>query len=156
MNGNLVEQYAKAAEAPAQAIAGLTRDQLLAFPVLGTWSIQQIVLHLMDSDLIGSDRMKRVAAEERPQLIGYDETAFAQRLSYESVPAEMAAEIFRLNRLATAEILRHLPESAFSRIGRHNERGDVTLEQLLSTYVGHVEHHLKFIRQKRQLLGKPL
>jgi hypothetical protein len=49
-----------------------------AFPVPGTWSIQQIVLHMMDSDLIASDRMKRVIAEDRPTLIGYNETAFSE------------------------------------------------------------------------------
>ena len=38
---------------PGKAIQGLDRADLLAFPVPGTWSIQQIVLHMMDSDLIG-------------------------------------------------------------------------------------------------------
>ena len=83
MNRSHVDQYVAGAAKPAQAIAGLSREQLNAFPVPGTWSIQQIVIHLMDSDLIGADRMKRVAAENRvPTLIGYDETAFAKELFY--------------------------------------------------------------------------
>ncbi len=156
MHRELIEKYAAQADVPARSIAGLEQADLLAFPVPGTWSIQQIILHLMDSYLIAGDRMKRVAAEDRPTLIGYNETAFAKRLGYEHVSVRDASEIFRLNRLVTADILRHLPDSAFSRIGHHNERGDVTLEQLVSTYVGHVDHHLKFIRDKRTLLGKPL
>lgn len=157
MSRELIEQYAADADVPAKAIAGLEKADLLAFPVPGTWSIQQIILHLMDSDLIAADRMKRVAAEERPpSLIGYDETAFAKNLAYDQVSARDAAEIFRLNRLLTAELLRRLPATAFKRVGHHNERGDVTLEGLLQTYVEHVQHHLKFIREKRKLLGKPL
>jgi hypothetical protein len=156
VNRELIERYAAGADIPAKAIVGLERADLLAFPVPGTWSIQQIILHLMDSDLIGADRMKRIAAEERPTLVGYNETAFGNRLGYEHLSARDAAEIFRLNRLMTAEILRRLPESAFSRVGQHTERGEVTLEQQLATYVQHVDHHLKFIRDKRKLLGKPL
>lgn len=156
MNRELIEQYAAGAEVPAKSIVGLDRSDLLAFPVPGTWSIQQIILHLMDSDLIGADRMKRVAAEDGPMLVGYDETAFAKRLGYEHLSVRDAAEIFRLNRLMTAEILRRLPPAAFERTGKHSERGNVTLEQLLATYIGHVEHHLTFLRDKRKLLGKPL
>jgi DinB superfamily len=156
MDRNLIEQYAAGAEVPAKAIVGLEKSDLNAFPVPGTWSIQQIILHLMDSDLIGSDRMKRVAAEDKPALLAYNETAFASRLGYEHLSVRDAAEIFRLNRLMTAEILRRLPATAFSRTGLHSEQGEVTLEQLVATYVGHVEHHLKFIREKRSLLGKPM
>ena len=157
MDRKLIDRYAAGATQPAQAIAGLTRDQLNAFPVPGTWSIQQIVLHLMDSDLIGADRMKRVAAEDRPPtLIGYDETAFARELFYDQLDPQLACDIFAKNRQLTAEILRRLPDSAFDRTGDHNEHGPMTLAELLETYVGHLDHHLKFIRDKRKLLGSPL
>jgi hypothetical protein len=156
MNRESIEKYAAGADVPARAIEGLSREQLLAFPVPGTWSIQQIILHLMDSDLIAADRMKRVAAEDHPTLIGYNETAFAKNLAYEEVSAQDAAEIFRLNRRMTAELMRRLPDAAFNRTGLHNERGEVTLEYLLETYTGHLDHHVKFIKEKRKLLGKPL
>jgi hypothetical protein len=156
VNRELIEKYAAGADVPARAIEGLSREQLLAFPVPGTWSIQQIILHLMDSDLIAADRMKRVAAEDHPTLIGYNETAFAKNLAYEEVSAQDAAEIFRLNRRMTAELLRRLPDTAFKRTGLHNERGEVTLEQLVDTYTGHLDHHVKFLKEKRKLLGKPL
>lgn len=152
MNRDLIERYAAGAGKPAQAIAGLSRQQLGAFPIPGTWSIQQIVLHLMDSDLIGSDRMKRVAAEDGPVLIGFDEAAFSQRLHYDQLDPRMACEIFEKNRLLTAEILRRLPATAFARSGNHSQRGPVTLAELLETYVGHLKHHLKFIHEKRRLL----
>ncbi|MEX2112009.1 MAG: DinB family protein, partial [Pirellulales bacterium] len=155
-NRDFIEQYAAGAVQPAAAIAGLSREQLNAFPVPGTWSIQQIVVHLMDSDLIGADRMKRVAAEDRPPtLIGYDESAFANKLFYDELDPNMACDVFAKNRLLTAEILRRLPAAAFQRTGNHNEHGVMTLAELLANYVEHLNHHLKFIHQKRKLLGCP-
>ena len=156
MNRELIERYATGADALGKSIQGLDRADLLAFPVPGTWSIQQIVLHMMDSDLIASDRMKRVAAEDHPTLVGYNETAFAKTLAYDAIPAQDACEIFRLNRRITAELLRRLPDAAFKRTGLHTERGEESLEHLVSGYTDHLEHHLKFIREKRKLLGKPL
>jgi hypothetical protein len=152
MNRELIEAYARGASGPAEAIAGLSPQQLNAFPVPGTWSIQQVVLHLMDSDLIASDRMKRVIAEHEPQLIGYDESAFAQRLHYEKLDAQAACQVFALNRQLTAVILRNLPDEAFQRAGLHNEAGRQTLAQLVQTYVNHLEHHLRFIKQKREMV----
>ena len=156
MTNLLVEKYAAGANQLTQSIAGLTPDELHAHPIPGTWSIQQIVLHLMDADLITADRMKRVIAEENPTLIGFDESAFARGLFYESLDAAMAADVFAKNRLLTAEILRRLPPEAFERSGMHNERGRITLGQFVKLMVEHLEHHLGFIKEKRRLLGKAL
>jgi hypothetical protein len=152
MNRTLIEEYASGATRPGQAIAGLSESQLNAVPVPGTWSIQQIVMHLMDSDLIGSDRMKRVIAEREPQLIGYDESAFARELHYDKLDAQIACRIFEMNRQLTAVILRNLPDETFQRIGVHNEAGPLTLAQLLQTFVNHLERHLMFLEQKRAMV----
>jgi hypothetical protein len=154
MNRAIIEEYAAGGPALAKSIEGLAQKEFLAFPVPGTWSIQQIVIHMMDSDLIASDRMKRIIAEENPTLIGYHETWFSQRLFYEKQDPFLAAEIFDKNRQMTALIFRNLPDEAFKRIGTHNEHGRMTLEEMLMSYVRHLEHHLKFLRHKRTLLGK--
>ncbi|HZU35562.1 MAG TPA: DinB family protein [Gemmataceae bacterium] len=156
MDRSWIERYAAGATVPGDAIRSLGPAELNAFPVPGTWSIQQIIIHLMDSDLIGSDRMKRVAAEDNPQLIGYNETAFAKRLFPETLDPVQACEVFRLNRLLTAAILRQLSDTDFDRAGMHSERGRETLADLVQGYVEHLDHHMKFLREKRRLLGKPL
>ena len=149
-----IERFAAGADAPARAIKGLSKDDLQAFPVPGTWSIQQVIVHLMDSDLIGCDRMKRIATMERPLLIGYDENAFMRTLHPERVDAAAAAEVFRLNRVLTADVLRSLPEDAFARWGVHNEKGKVTLSEMISGYADHLDHHLRFVTEKKKRLGK--
>ena len=46
-----------------------------------------------------------------------------------------------------------LTDSALQRVGTHTERGPRTLEQLLTTTIGHIPHHVKFIHEKRLALG---
>ena len=156
MNRTLIDEYEAGADLPARAIAGLTREELLAHPIPGTWSVQEVVLHLMDSDLVGSDRMKRVIAEPGSTLLAYDETRWAASLGYDQADVKTACEVFRLNRQMTAAILRRLPDEAFQRTGTHTERGIETLEMLVKDYIAHLNHHLKFVVVKREKLGKPM
>jgi uncharacterized damage-inducible protein DinB len=149
----LIDQYTAGAHTLAEAIEGLSPEQLQAFPVPGTWSIQQIVVHLMDSDLVLADRMKRIIAEDLPLLVEFNETQFAERLQYQSQDANLACEVFRHNRLLMREILVRLGEEDFDRCGIHTERGKVTLAEWLAITVRHLDHHLKFIRDKRRLVS---
>ncbi|MBL8745575.1 MAG: DinB family protein [Phycisphaerae bacterium] len=155
-----IERFAAGAELLHRVIDGLTDAELNAPPPKGspgTWTLKQIVVHTMDSDLIGAHRMKRIIAEEKPPLlIGYDETAFAVGLFYEQMDARLAADLYRANRLMLVEILRRLPEEAFSRWGVHNESGRVVLGGLVTGYADHAEHHVRFAREKRRLMGRPM
>jgi uncharacterized damage-inducible protein DinB len=119
-----------------------------------TWSIQQIVIHMLDSDLVHSDRMKRVIAEERPLLMGFDETKFVNRLHYDVQDAALAAELFAKNRQLMHQVLAKLTDEDFERSGIHSERGRVTLADLIATTSDHLDHHLKFVHKKRAMLGK--
>ena len=156
MDRNLLEIYEDGGRKLIKGIEHLDRNDLTAFPVPGAWSIQQLVCHLADSDLVFSDRIKRVIAEDRPQLLAFDENLWAKNLHYELQSPQDAVELFALNRRLTAAVLKVLPDEAFRRAGVHSERGELTLEQIVRTAVGHLDHHLKFLYDKREKLGKIL
>jgi hypothetical protein len=156
MDRNLLDRYAQGPDLLRRAVRGLTPGQMQAFPVPGTWSMQQIVVHLLDSDLIASHRMKRIIAEDNPTLHAYDETRFARTLFYEHEPLDEVLSLFALNRAQTARILHRLPDDASRRVGTHNQRGELRLDQMVQDYVEHVDHHLTFLFHKRELLGNPL
>ena len=149
----LLEQYLDGPRQLRQAVAGMSRPQILARPVAGKWSTLEVVAHLTDFDPIMADRMKRVIAEENPLLVGADEQKFAAALCYHERDLEEELTIVERTRSQLARILRKLPESALTRTGQHNERGPRTLQQLLETAINHIPHHVKFILEKRQALG---
>jgi uncharacterized damage-inducible protein DinB len=160
MNRDLIEQYANGAEKLAQSIRGLTAEDIAAVPDadanVGKWTIQQVVIHVADCDMVFADRMKRVISEENPSLLAFDENKWAAALHYEDQSATDAAKLFELTRKQLATILRRLPESAFARSGMHNQAGKKTLADLVQGSVNHLEHHLKFIHLKRAKMGKEM
>jgi hypothetical protein len=58
----------------------LSHDDLIAHRGPGDWSIQELVIHLADSDAIAIDRMKRILTEDNQPLLDADETAYVDRL----------------------------------------------------------------------------
>ena len=119
----------------------------------GEWTLRQVIAHLVDSDLNGAERMKRVIAEENPTLLAYDEAAWAMGLDYANAPIDEAIALFAANRKWMTRVLRSLPDSAFAKKGVHSETGPVTLAALLAKYISHLDHHLRFIYGKRSNLG---
>jgi hypothetical protein len=152
-----IAEFEKGIDRVRQAFAGLTDADLDAVPVPGTWTLRQILFHLMHSDAIGIDRMSRTAYETSPPLlIGYNENNAQVPLFTDGHPPGELLTLFELNRRTWARILRRLPEETLTKFGIHNEAGKQTLDDQLKKYVKHADHHLDFVKKKRALLGKPV
>ena len=155
MDRQLIEQYVACTQKLRKAVAGLSPEELIARPGPGNWSILENIVHLADSDAIAIDRMKRMLTEINPPLLYADETAYVDRLFTHDQSLEDALTLIDVGRRQFARVLRKLPEAAFERAGTHNKRGRVTVGGMVKDYVEHVDHHLKFINEKRAKLGKP-
>jgi uncharacterized damage-inducible protein DinB len=154
MSRDLIDQYERGGQKLGQAIVGLDREQLLAAPIPGKWSTQHVVIHLADAESAFADRIKRIIATDNPVLLAWDENQFSARLFYTEQSAEDAVELIDITRRQLAKVLQNLPETAFSRTGQHSERGTQTLKDVIIMANWHLDHHLKFIAEKREKLGK--
>jgi uncharacterized damage-inducible protein DinB len=154
MDRSLLDQYEKGGEKLRQAIAGMSDQDLRAKPIPGKWSTHEVVIHLADAEAAFADRIRRVLAHDNPPLLGWDENKFFARLNYEAQSAGDAVQLIDLTRRQLSRILRTLPDADFDRAGEHNERGRQTVQDLLRTAVGHLDHHLKFVAEKRAALKK--
>ena len=154
LDRQFIADYENDAAKVSRIIKGLTREDLLALPVPGMWSIQQVVVHLADSEQVFADRIKRVIAEDNPMLLAFDENKWSSNLHYNEQSAHDAGVMIELARMQIAQVLRALPDEAFSRSGNHSVAGPVTLAELIVKATKHLEHHLKFVADKREKLGK--
>jgi hypothetical protein len=151
----LIDAYLAGPRDLRRLVTGMSREQLQARPVPGRWSTLEVVCHLVDSEQAWVHRMKRVLAEDRPLLIGYDEGRFAAALGYQGRDLEEELALLEGMRRQMAGILRGLPEGALARTGVHSERGLINLGEMLVAETEHVPHHLRFVREKRLTLGLP-
>ena len=154
MNADLLEQYAQGGELLRQAIAGMTPHEILESPVPGKWSTHQVIIHLADGETAFADRIKRIIAMDNPLLLAWDEKQFAANLFYNEQSSEDAAALIEISRRQITRVLCKLPPEAFARTGKHSERGNQTLKEVIGFAIWHLNHHLKFVAEKRKALGK--
>lgn len=147
----LLERFRRGPELVAVATTGVAGEQLDYVPAPGKWSIRQIVWHLADAELVGAVRFRWVIAEDNPMLPAYDQDAWTDRLGYSKRRFAPALETFRRLRAENYELLKDLPEEAFSRTGRHTESGPLTLLDLVRRTAEHAEHHARQIQEIRRL-----
>ena len=150
---DLVPRYERQADELAGLIGDMTPEQVSARPVQGRWSTLEVLAHLADSDEVLADRIKRTISMDKPLLMGFDESLFVERLGYTRRDSADELAILAMTRRRIARILKSLPDDAWAREAVHNERGIVTLKQLVQMAVGLVNHHAPFIREKRKALG---
>jgi len=148
----LIEDYLAGPGLLRRAVAGMTKDQLLARPVPGKWSTQEVVCHLADYEPIYADRMKRVIALEGPELLQGDPGLFAARLAYDRRDVGEELALIELTRKQMARVLRALTPEDFQRRGLHSRDGALTLENLLQRVTAHIPHHVRFIEEKRRAM----
>ena len=156
MSRLVIDRYSEGGPLLRYAVSGLTPEHETARPGPGAWSIAQLVAHLLDTDLVFAERIKRVIAEEEPILHGFDENLWIERLGSAEMPSAEAADLFAANRAWTTRILRRCSDGDFARAGRHTEHGRQSLAQILATITNHVDHHLRFLYTKRANLGVAL
>ena len=145
----LLERYRRGAELLAVSITGAAGSEFDFAPEPGKWSIRQIVAHVADAELVGAMRFRRVIAEDDPRIEAFDQDAWTAHLDYARRKPSQALETFRRIRAENFELLKELPESAFSRRGIHSERGPMSLLEMVKGYAEHAENHAQQLRARR-------
>ncbi len=148
----LIEKYRRGYDDVATALDGITDRELDTRPAPGKWSPREIVHHLADSEMTAAIRLRRLIAEERPVIQGYDQDEFARRLFY-SRPIEDSLLALRAARSTSAGILDLLTEEDWKREGTHSEIGRYTMEGWLRIYAAHAHEHARQIRAARVPAG---
>jgi uncharacterized damage-inducible protein DinB len=153
MSAELIGRYAAGSELLEYAAQGINDEQAHARPGPGAWSLAELFAHMADSDVVGADRIKRVLAEPEPTLLAYDENAWIDRLASDAMPIADSVALFVASRRFVTRILERCTPDDLRRAGTHTETGRKTLADLLSGYVNHLDHHLRFLYAKRANLG---
>lgn len=145
----LIEEYGRGYAMLREALEGLGEEELRFKPAPDKWSIHQILIHVTDSEILSTHRLKKVLAEEEPILISFDQNAWVNNLGYDLLDREQHLLLFQLLRSSIQTILDHLTTKQAERVGVYNDAGRFTFKQLLEFRVQHVRDHLSQIERVR-------
>lgn len=137
----------------AKLVAGLSPHDLGRPESSGKWSILHVLRHLADSEIVWSYRIRRILADDRPPIQGYDQDRWSERLHYDRADAIEAIAELRALRAGNLRLVRSLSPEERRRVGVHSERGEESVEHLIRMYAGHDVLHLNQLARIRDTLG---
>ncbi len=134
----------------AEALHGITLEQTSLAPAPGKWSINQIVRHVADTEIVVAMRLRLIVAEDRPTLTPFDQDKWAEAMDYKDANPFVSLALFEALRNDTTLMLEKQPETAFDRVSFHPERGEKSLLEWVRLFGNHVYSHANQIREIRK------
>jgi hypothetical protein len=140
----LVRRYANGPAVFEAAVKLVPNAALQWRPAPGKWTVHEVIVHCADSEVNAHMRLRYLAAEPNPLVMGYDQDRWAIDLAYHEHPLEPALATIRAARENTVPLLERLTEAQWTRTGRHTEHpGAYGVERWLEIYAEHLEVHAR-------------
>jgi DinB family protein len=143
----LIKKYRDGYREVISALEGITEDELDR-SATGEWTPRQIAHHLADSEMMSAIRLRRLLTETEPVIYGYDEKAFAEKLTRDR-PIQPSLEAMRWARETSAQLLDRMTPADWGIVGTHTESGRYTIEDWLRIYAAHAHDHAEQIKSSR-------
>ena len=144
----LIARYKDGYRAVAEALEGITEEELDR-SADGQWTPRQVAHHVADSEMMSAIRLRRLLVESPPVIYGYDEKAFAERLTGDR-PIEPSLQAMRYARETSAQLMDRMSDADWSIVGTHTESGRYTSEDWLRIYASHAHDHAEQITRARR------
>jgi len=112
----------------------------------GKWSIRYVLLHLADSEVVFTERLRRVISEPTMVVWYYDQDAWAKALDYSTRSLDASCTVYYALRGAIIEDARRHYERDGATEFVHSKSGLRTLKDEFDKVAAHNEHHLGHIR----------
>lgn len=116
-------------------------------PAPEKWSVREIVIHTMDSEINAYIRCRKIIAESGSTITTYDQDKWVKELNYKNQNIEIAVEVFKFLRQMTHDLLSSLPDELWDNYIVHPESGEIKLTDWLKIYIVHITKHCSQMRR---------
>lgn len=146
-DGSLLAHLESQLAEVVRLIGTLNDDDALVQHAPYTWSIKQVIGHMIDSERVFGYRAMRLARNDATPLPGFDENAFMLHSDFDACPiADLLTEFESLRR-SHVLMLRHFSAEAWTRRGVVNDHL-VTARAMAHVLAGHAEHHARILQKR--------
>jgi hypothetical protein len=149
-------------DATCKQLSSLSRERAEERASATSWSIKEVVGHLIDSASNNHQRFVRARWKNDLVFEGYQQDAWIAAQDYQGAPFEELLELWRLFNRHIARVMDATPDSI--RLTEHRvhnfheiawravpQTKPVTLDYFMRDYVDHLKHH---VRQIQSILMK--
>jgi len=118
-------------------------------PAPREWAIIEVVGHLADTEERALARVRRMLAEENPELAPFDQEALAEQRHY--LGLDLEGELTRLEDLRRQHLaeLEALDGPGWARTGRHGEHGELSVELYETHVAAEADHRARRVARRR-------
>ena len=114
-------------------------------PDMNRWSVSEVLAHLSDLEVFFRERVRKMVAENNPQVESYDQNVAYAAGKYSSGTAREHLHTFCHERDRTLSMLRYFPPATAARTGQHAELGRITVAEQLHEWAFHDLGHIRQI-----------
>jgi hypothetical protein len=137
----LMDRLAAVPERIARATAGRSDAVLQQATGADPWSVAAVFAHVRAADDIFAYRVYAMLTRDNPPLPAYDERRWAEVAGYAALPFLHSLAVFTGRRAELAAMLRPLAPPDWQRTGQHEQRGSLTVLDVVRVLVEHEEEH---------------
>lgn len=146
-DGDIVELMEKQLKEVASLLNEIDDEKSLYRYSGDKWSIRELLGHLNDTERIMTYRALRFARGDKTDIPQYDHNEYVETAKFDKIPFEDLKKEFRFLRKATIILFKNFTEEQFAAKGYSGGK-EFTVKAKAYIIVGHVNHHLKIIREK--------
>lgn len=122
-------------------------------PATDQWSIQEVIGHLADNEMVNAIRVRCILTEPTPELIGYDSDDWQRFFVLDDV--WVAFERWASIRRNLLCLLDTLSDEEWQRKGHLSYRGYESIRVLMGVLAGHDERHIRQLKRIIEYLKSP-
>jgi hypothetical protein len=125
----------------AALVHGTDAATIAKQPAPGKWSIQEILAHLADTEMVMGYRLRRILETDGVAIEAFDQNKWAAIGRYADVPVTESLDRLRSLRRSHVRMLQSLTPAQLAHTGVHAERGPESVAHLSRLWAGHDLNH---------------
>ncbi|BBI36321.1 DinB family protein [Cohnella abietis] len=137
-----IENYLQTATKIRNSVQGLSEDQLLWKPGPAKWSINEIVGHLVDSNIVNSYRIRKIISEPVSPLATFAHNEWTSQQRFNETELDEILAVYDAITRYNALLLRKLNEEQWLSVGMKLDE-PISIAHIIDRFIcNHVQEHL--------------
>jgi len=128
-------------------LSGLSESDLTHRYDEGKWSIREVIMHLIDTEIIFNYRALSTSRNEPQTLLGFDQDIYVDTEAMKGLDKDYLNEHFQNTRKASLSLFKGFTETQWQNVGKMSNY-TMTLRSIPYMHAGHFDHHMRILKER--------